>query len=230
MKKKLLLLIVILSCGISNAQLEMRLNPYIKGKIILKNDSIRSGYIRLASSAFRVQFKENAKQKGREKIDYKKIKKILLYTGTPNEREFYYKKTDAYKFLKFVELLYRSKYDVYVNSSNDLSLFYKDVDRSNVSDFLSSGSDFINQPYRSVSKIKEDLMQVENPKYLLKNKDTDELQFIYSNRKLRKKAKNIFKGCPKLIKKIENKELKTDNIIEIIDFYNSCSKTEIERE
>ena len=220
---------MILSYGISNAQLEMRLNPYIKGTIILKNDSIKNGYIQLESSAFRVRFREDKEQKGKEKIDYNDIEKILLSADTPNEREFYYKKTDASKFLKFVELLHKSKYDVYVNSSNDLSLFYKDVDRSNVGDFLSFGSGFSNQPYRSTSQIKEYLMQVENPKYLLKDKNVDELQFIYSNRKLRKNAEFFFEGCPELIQKIKNKELKTDDIIEIIDFYNSCNGTQTER-
>ncbi len=195
----------------------------------MQNDSIRDGFIKLEDSAFRVRFKLDESQKGKKKIDYKKIKKIVLSKDTPNQREFYYKKTNANKYLKFVELLHRSKYDIYVNSSNDLSLFYKDVDRSNIGDFLSFGTDFINQPYRSNSEIKKYLMQVKNPKYLLKIDDSDELQFIYSNRKLRKYAEKFFKGCEELIKKIKDKEYKTDDIIEIIDFYNSCNDENTER-
>ena len=140
---------------------------------------------------------------------------------------FFIKKTDANKFLKFVELIHQSsKYDVYVNSSNDLSLFYKDVDRSNVNDFLSLGSGIINQPYRSVSQIKDYLKQVKNPKYLLDTKNLDEIQFIHSNRRLRKDAKKFFKGCPELLRKIDDKELKTDDIIEIVELYNSCNEND----
>ena len=229
MKQNIITILFLISFFCVQAQLEMRINPYVKGKIILKNDSIKSGFIKMDDSAFRVRFKKNKEQKSKEKIDYKKISKIILSSDSSTDRIFFYKRTDSDKFLKFVELLYSGKYDTYLYSSNNLSLFYKDVDRSNVSDFLSFGSNFQNQPYYSVSEIKKNLSKVINPKYLIDTKKIEVLNFIYSNRKLRKNAKKYFKGCSKLISKIENKELSLDDIIEIIDFYNNCGMNEIEK-
>jgi len=229
MKKSLFTLFFILSCFISLAQLEMRINPYIKGEIVLKNDSIKKGYIKFDDSAFKVRFKKNKEQKSKEKIDHIDISKIILFSKSSSNRVFFYKKTDADKFSRFVELIYSGKYNIYLYSSNNLSLFYKDVDRSNVRDFLSFGSSFQNAPYYSVSEIKRNLEKVVNPKYLLDLKNSEKLNFIYSNRKLRKNANTYFKGCYELISKIGNKELKLDNIIEIIDFYNNCRITEIEK-
>jgi len=43
------------------------------------------------------------------------------------------------------------------------------------------------------------------------------------SKNFKKAASNFFSDCPQLVKKIENKELKKKNLMEIIDFYNnSC--------
>lgn len=230
MKKSVITILFILSYLCGQAQLEIRINPYIKGQIILKNDSIKSGFIKLDDSAFRVRFKKTKEQKSKDKIDFKNINKIILYSDASSDRVFFYKRTDSDKFLKFVELIYSGKYDAYIYSSNNLSLFYKDVDRSNASDFLSFGTDIQHQQYYSVSEIKKNLARVVNPKYLLDTKKSEVLNFIYSNRTLRKNAKEYFKGCSDLIFKIENKELKLDDIFKIVDFYtNNCGMNEIEK-
>ncbi len=45
-------------------------------------------------------------------------------------------------------------------------------------------------------------------------------EIIFGNKKFKKQIKKIFKKCPKLIKKVENKEFKrTKNIEEIIEYY-----------
>ena len=210
-----------------NAQphLEMRHNPYIMGKIILKNDSVKNGFIQLESSAFRVRYKETEEQKEKEKIDFKQIERIVLFKASSKDRVFFYKKTDMNKFLKFVELVDSGMYDTYMFSENELSLFYKDVDRSNITDFLSFGRGFQNQPYSSISDIKSNLAKVEKPKYFLDTKELDVLSYIYSDKKLRKKANQLFKKCPELVFKIENKEFKMEDMIEIVRYYNNCGET-----
>lgn len=203
----------------SQAQFEMRINPYLKGEIVLKNDSVETGYIKLDDSAFKVKFKGHKEQKSEKKISPDNISKIIIYTASAN-REFLYKKTDASKFPKFVELIYAGKFDLYLFSINNLSLFYKDVDRSNVTDFI-----FLDSNY-SIEKIKENLKKVISPEYLLDMKNSEELNFIYSNKNLRKKANQYFRGCSSLISRIENKEWKLENIIDIVDFYNNCEINE----
>lgn len=211
------------------AQLDLRSNPYLKGEIILINGEIKSGLIKLDGSAFSIKFKENEDQKNSDKIDYKNIDKIVINPNLSTRREFYYKKTDAGKFNKFVELIYSNNLDVYVYSPENLSLFYSGVDRSNVSDFLNgigspivNGNNVIWSGYSSISKIKENLSQAKNIKYLLHKKDSEKLKFINSYKNLKEYAIENFKDCPELILKIENKELILDDIVEIVDLYNKC--------
>lgn len=206
------------------AQLEMRHNPYIKGRIVLKNDSIKFGFVKLDASAFRVRYKATEEQKSKEKIDAKTIESIVIVTPSGGERTFYYKVTDQDKFPKFVELLSTGKYDLYLYSPNEASLYYKDVDRSNVSDYLAYTRDMEGLGHYSVEEIRKEVAKIVSPKYLLDLKSSDPLYFIYSNRKLRKNAPNYFKDCPSLVSRIESKELNLDDILKIIDLYNNCSK------
>lgn len=242
-KTAVLFLLITTSCL---AQLDLRSNPYLKGEIILINGEIKSGLIKLDGSAFSIKFKENEDQKNSDKIDYKNVDKIVIDPKLSTRREFYYKKTDADKFNKFVELIYSNNLDVYVYSPDNLSLFYSGVDRSNVADWLSyerSESSRINGELNrlndlkngtnttnylnhtkpiSYSKIKENLAKAKNIKYLLHKKDSEKLNFIYSNKNLKEYAIENFKDCPNLTLKIENKELILDDIVEIVNLYNKC--------
>lgn len=225
-KITVLFLLITTSCL---AQLELRNNPYLKGEIILINGEIKNGFIKLDGSAFSIKYKESEDQKNSDKIDYKNIDKIVINSNLSTRREFYYKKTDADKFNKFVELIYSNNFDVYIYSPDNLSLFYSGVDRSNVMDFLNgsgfpivNGHNVIWTKRYSISKIKENLSKAKNIKYLLYKKDSEKLNFIYSNKKLNEFAIENFKDCPELILKIENKELILDDIVEIVDLYNNC--------
>jgi len=228
------------------AQLELRDNPYLKGEIILLNGEIKNGFIKLDGSAFTIKFKESEDQKNSDKIDYKNIDKIVINSNLSNRREFYYKKTDADKFNKFVELIYSNNLDVYIYSPDNLSLFYSGVDRSNVADWLSyersessrikaesnrlndlkdgtNTANYLNHTKPiNYSKIKENLSKAKNIKYLLHKIDSEKLNFINSNKNLKEFAIENFKNCPNLTLKIENKELILDDIVEIVDFYNNC--------
>lgn len=228
------------------AQLELRINPYLNGEIILLNGEIRNGFIKLDGSAFNIKFKENEDQKKIDKIDYKNVDKIVLNPNLSNSREFFYKKTDADKFNKFVELIYSKNLDVYIYSPDDLSLFYSNVDRSNVVDWLSyersessrikaeanrlndlkngtnSANYFNHTKPINYSKIKEKLSKAKNIKYLLHKKDSEKLNFIYSNKNLKEFAIENFRDCPDLILKIDIKELILDDIVEIVDLYSKC--------
>ncbi len=72
MKKNLILLIIILCCGTTNAQLEMKLNPYIKGTIILKNDSIKMVLYNLRAQLFVTDLGKTKRKKGKRKLIIKK--------------------------------------------------------------------------------------------------------------------------------------------------------------
>jgi hypothetical protein len=242
-KITVLFLLLTTSCF---AQLDLRSNPNLKGEIILKNGEIKSGFIKLDGSAFNIKFKESENQKKSEKIDYIDIDKIVINQNLSTKREFYYKKTDANIFNKFVELIHSNNFDIYIYSPDNLSLFYSDVNRSNVADWLSyersesskikAQSNRLNDINNSIntanplnhvkpisySKFKENLSQIKNIKYLLCKKDSEKLNFINSNKRLIEYAIENFKDCPKLILKIENKELILDDLVEIVDLYNNC--------
>ncbi len=247
-KIAVLFLIITTSCF---AQIDLRSSPYLKGEIILLNGVIKNGFIKLDGSAFSIKFKENEDQKNSDKIDYKNLDKIVLNPNLSNRREFYYKKTDADKFNKFVELIYSNNLDVYVYSPDNLSLFYSGVDRSNVADWLNyersessrikaeannrlndlkngtNTANYLNHTKPiNYSEIKENLAKTKNIKYLLHKKTSEKLNFIYSNKNLKEFAIENFKDCPNLILKIENKELILDDIVEIVDLYNKCSSGE----
>lgn len=227
------------------AQLELRNNPYLKGEIILIDGNVKNGLVKLNGSAFSVEFKENENQRKPDKIDYKSINKIVINSELSGRREFYYKKTDADKFYKFVELVYSNNLEVYVYSPDNLSLFYSGVDRSNVADWfahersesskinaqsnrlnnLKNGVNSLNPLYTkpvSYSEVRENLSQAKNIKYLLSRKDSEKLNFVYSNKKLNEYAVENFSDCPGLISKIENEQLQLENIFEIVDLYNNC--------
>ncbi|MFA9191919.1 hypothetical protein AAGV28_11130 [Flavobacterium sp. FZUC8N2.13] len=220
----IIFLLITTSCF---AQLELRNNPYLKGEIILIDGNVKNGFVKLNGSAFSVEFKENEDQRKPDKIDYKSINKIVINSELSGRREFYYKKTDADKFYKFVELIYSNNLEVYVYSPDNLSLFYSGVDRSNVNDFLVggvvfNGSNAIWIGRSSVSVIKENLAKAKNIKHLLSRKDSEKLNFVYSNKKLNEYAVENFSDCPGLISKIENEQLQLENIFEIVDLYNNC--------
>lgn len=238
----IIFLLITTSCF---AQLELRNNPYLKGEIILIDGGVKNGFVKLNGSAFSVEFKENENQRKLDKIDYKSINKIVINSELSGRREFYYKKTDADKFYKFVELIYSNNLEVYVYSPDNLSLFYSGVDRSNVADWfahersesskinaqsnrlnnLKNGVKTLNPLYTkpvSYSEVRENLSQAKSIKFLLSRKDSEKLNFVYSNKKLNEYAIENFSDCPELVFKIENKVLVLDDIFEIVDLYNSC--------
>ena len=228
------------------AQLELRNNPFLKGNIVLNNGEIINGFIQLNGSAFDVKFKEIENNKKSNKIDYKNIERIIINSNSSNTREFYYKKTDANKFYKFVELIYSNVFEVYIYSEDNQSLFYSDVDRSNVTDWLNyeqqeaskvnseinklkdlkNGSANSIKPYykpSSYQNFKNNISKLKNIQFLISDKNSNKLIFINSNKKLLEFASANFNDCSKLISRIENKELKKEDIIEIVDFFNNCT-------
>ena len=133
-------------------------------------------------------------------------------------------------------------------------MFYSGIDRSNVVDWvaharseisrfnvesaqrledLKNGTNtskpIIQSERISYSKIRENLSKAKNTSYLIYKKGLEKLNFIYSNKKLKKFAIINFNECSELILKIKNKEFKKDDIIEIVDFYNNCVMNEIEK-
>ena len=228
------------------AQFELRNNPFLKGNIVLNNGEKINGFIQLNGSAFDVKFKEIENNKKSNKIDYKNIERIIINSNSSNTREFYYKKTDANKFYKFVELIYSNVFEVYIYSEDNQSLFYSDVDRSNVTDWLNyeqqeaskvnseinklkdlkNGSANSIKPYykpSSYQNFKNNISKLKNIQFLMFDKNSNKLIFINSNKKLLEFASANFNDCSKLISRIENKELKKEDIIEIVDFFNNCT-------
>lgn len=231
--KAIKILILLLTVNLSYAQLEMRSHPYQSGKIILNNNEVKQGYIKLDYTAYDILFKKTKDQKDESKVNYKDVKKMVIRSDKFGDREFYYMATNLDRFKKFVELIHQGNIYLYVNSPKDLSLFYKGVDRSNVIDFIPSKNptnhpDFPNtipEKQKSMKEIREELATVVNPRYFIPSKDSEKLILIKSNKHLRKIAPNYFKDCPTLIEKIEDKEYKKNDILEIIQFYNECIKT-----
>lgn len=228
------------------AQFELRNNPFLKGNIVLNNGEKINGFIQLNGSAFDVKFKEIENNKKSNKIDYKNIERIIINSNSSNTREFYYKKTDADKFYKFVELIYSNVFEVYIYSQDNQRLFYSDVDRSNVTDWLNyeqqeaskvnseinklkdvenSSANSIKPYYKpsSYQNFKNNISKLKNIQFLISDKNSNKLIFINSNKKLLEFASANFNDCSKLISRIENKELKKEDIIEIVDFFNNCN-------
>ena len=223
------------------AQLELRKNPYLKGEIVLNDGVIKKGFIKLEFSAFRIRFKEDEEQEKAEKIKQETVNKIVLISDSSTRREFYYKNTNRAKIKEFVELIYSKNFEVYIFSPDNLSLFYGGVDRSNVLDWLSYSRGDI-QTFHSDSKklaqgksvdlsgtlsyseIKENLAKIEDVKYLMSEVDSERLSYIDTNKILVEFAGQYFKDCPELISKIEEKELRKEDVIEIVDFYENCTK------
>ncbi|PHR69250.1 MAG: hypothetical protein COA67_11005 [Lutibacter sp.] len=219
--------------------MELRPNPFLKGEVILKDGTIRNGGIQLNDSAFRIRFKDSAKQKKSVKIDYKTVEKIIINIDSLNPREFYYKKTTKNKFYSFVELLQTGSVDLYKSSRNNLNLFYEGIDRRTTLEWMShlrnTSPDIANFDNSRTVKLNGQnvilptparrntqfaYIEIEFPVYLLHKKNTKKLFFLYSNKNLKEFTLENLNNCPKLVEKIQSKEFRKRDIAEIVEYYN----------
>lgn len=236
MNKAFLLVLVLFSSSISNAQSDLRINPFIKGSIEMLNGEIKDGWVKLNASAFNVRFKESDTLNKSIQVNEDSIKSISRIEKNNEVRTFYYKKTDRNKFNKFVELIKTGNFNLYFYTE-DLSLFYSGVDRSTIGDWLGSmrthspsvNNNSINQTTSSLHLdfefIRNQMMKAKNIKVLFQNNNEEKLFFITSQKKLKTFAGKYFTECPKLVKQISNNYYKKRDFFKILYDYDNCLNT-----
>jgi len=218
---------------------ELRITPYIKAKVIYKDGDTINGYVRMASSAFKIQFKDSLKQKKSQKVDYKNVSRIITNKDNSIQREFYYKKTDLNRFAHFVELIYNDSIKVFIKSGGDLDLFYSEFDRRTMGELMEDEK--LREPnrfyYKTDPGFNSRMVQFQNISayvdirinkisYFLKNNKQDELILVHQNlfgEKFKKAGADYFKDCPSLSEKIQNKDyIISDLPIIIQEFKEKC--------
>ncbi len=222
------------------AQPEMRINPYVKGELHYKDTTYEKGFIRLDSD-YRIRFKLNEKDKKSKKIKYKTIQKIVSYDDYSGEREFYYKLTSESKFPLLVELIIADSLSLYIKYPKTIDLFYSNYDRTTLLEQMRNEKIELNDklpPTKKIISVKKSgepvYQYAENTPYIeftitkldyfVGKKNEEKLQlinsesFLYKN--FRKTLSSYFHDCHVLVEKIQNKEFKKRDILEIVEFYN----------
>lgn len=169
---------------------------YREATIFFRDGTQKKGLGKLAKLGSKIKFKET--KKGEVIIyDYKKLSGFTIeYSYNPIE--FEYKIIKGKTGVKLLRVKKRGKLDLYYI-----------IGRTPVM----GGADGITYGGESYDIY-----------YIAKSNDS----FVYptdvSKKKFKKLIDIFFKDCPKLIAKIENKELKRHKIVEIVEFYNSKCK------
>ena len=206
MLKKLLLLIVILF-GINSAFAQY---GWTKAQVFLKTGEVKSGEAFLPlqpynaitiSSNEMVKFR-TAKKAKKEKFKPNQVDSILFNVNDRIDKYITTYITKKKKRLAFVHLIMEGNVSLIgrTEKTNMQTSRHNDVDPWDIE--------------------KPALSNYFNHNRLLLIKDGKVLEQI-KIKGFRKRAMEFFSECEKLVKKIDNKELKKEDLIEITEFYNT---------
>jgi hypothetical protein len=197
MKKiiQLLLLLISLNCFTQT-----------KATILKTNGEVLKGFAYVSSyDSNIIKFKKNINDKPK-KFGHKDIKKVFFILGDESFIEYQFKKISKRKF-QLMKVLIKGKLNLY--SFTDSVLY----------NTQSSGEGFGNV---SIGKL-----HTSTHFYLSKNEYgiVDEFPNKSVFKSFKKNASTYFNDCNELVKKINNREFKNSNVIEVVEFYNStCGK------
>ncbi|WP_034261029.1 hypothetical protein [Altibacter lentus] len=190
----------------AQAQFNVNTNPFWEGEIVMLDGRIKTGYIQVPAIAAekKISYKET-KGSSAESVDRKEIARIKVISENGNH--FYFDNLPIGSVTK--DKVSKKRYLLLTHASNNFVSFYvmsqyKVNKRSGTIDFVSSyvqGKDIPTFSY-----------------YMSKGDKTD-AKLYYMTKQLggiKKDAELHFKEDPELVKLIENKELKGDDISEII--------------
>ncbi|MCG2418127.1 hypothetical protein K8089_03765 [Aequorivita sp. F47161] len=245
MIKNIILILVVLLSSICAAQdFELRATPYVKCKIVYKDNSSEKGFLRFASSAFSPQFKKDENEKSK-KIDFELIEKIISNPDTENERIFQYLNHNYNKFKIFVELIYSDVLSIYISSTDSDDLFYSDFDRQNIREMMDQAkfeglsgftkrlkmSDTLNLPNGKKIKLPIKYLYYYNLNYgiasgtraklnyyLMKN-DSQILYKVEKNKRFIRKSIELFNDCPTLLNDLKQDKINLFNLAKFIEYY-----------
>lgn len=200
--KKIILLIIILFCCTSNAQ-------YFKANVSFKDGTSKSGLARVNTLNDKIFFKEN-KTSTKEKYNHKEINTLILKKDSISN-SYRYKKTLGRRAPRLLKV---------ITESNNLSLYAVVTESNYLYSFGLLGA---------LATTIIDANKIDYEYYMVKNNDEKALFFGNTNLTSKKRFKEIIrkrlKDCPKIVKKVENKEFKVKNIPEIVAYYNkNCTK------
>lgn len=245
MIKSLLTILILFSYSICFSQdYELRVTPYVNCKIIYKDSTYQKGLLRLASSAFKPQFKNDENDKPM-KIDYELIDRIYSNPDTENERIFQYLNHNYSKFKIFVELIYDDVFQIFISSSDSDNLFYSDFDRQSIGEMMAQArfernlefnerlktSDTITLPngkniilpmrYSYYYGLEYGVVFGNTPtlKYYISKFGNNKIFKVERNKRFLKKAKDFISDCPIIKKQLEEKNILVSDIPKFIEYY-----------
>lgn len=154
-------------------------------------------------------------------------------------RKFRYKYVDGKKFPEIVEIV----------SIDNLSLYIKIYEGGTLSSFPSFNqnniSNGINNPLQNKIKLpsgqeistnqsQNSYLMIDFPRYsyFVGIGVSNQIKSLYTkglpfSKSFKNSMKDFFKDCPELLEKVENKEFTNDNLLEVLNFYNTeCLKKE----
>lgn len=218
MKKTLLLLLLFLTAySISNAQSIIPfVNKYKNATIYFRDGTVKEGLGKITLLDDKIKFKAN-KKADKEIYDYRELDKITF-------KEKKEDKTYQYKIFKKKNVKKPQYPLLEIEVIGNFSLFSKEVTyTASTPGFgghsFSVGGNSFSTPatggfnYSNTYKV-----------YYITKKNSDEVYFIFDKKilggKFIKSARKYFEDCPLLVEKINSKEFKRNDIIEIIEFYN----------
>ncbi|WPY97640.1 hypothetical protein [Christiangramia sp. OXR-203] len=207
MKKLILASFILFFTKTFGQNLQLRNSPKIESEIVFKDGTKEKGLVRMSSSVFDIRFRETPESDER-KVDFEKVEKIITHPDSTNARVFQYLDNYKHRYKMFVELVEEDILSVYINSPNELELFYSDFD------------------LRSAEELRRDV-RTENSFYIKIGKTQDlylakEDQILIpveKRRKFTKKYLEHFSDCPELVQAYKNEEISLENLSDFIDFY-----------
>lgn len=218
MKKTILVLLFLSMYTFSSAQKSIIpfINKYKKATIYFRDETKKEGLAKVTFFDSKIKFKKNKKS---EKViyNYMDIDKLTILEGKENV-------TYQYKIHKHKDFKKPQYPLLEIVTIGKISLFSKDVTHtSSTPGFGSfsvngSGSASYSPSMGGFSNSYSSII------YYLSKDNSDEI-FYYMDKnilggKFKKTASKYFKDCPELVKKIQSKEFKRGDIVEIVEYYN----------
>lgn len=246
-----LILILFIFSNSFSQDYELRVTPFIKCKIIYKDSTSESGFLRFPISVFKPSLKSEEGEKTRN-IDYELIDKIISNPETENERTFQYLNHNYNKFKIFVELIYDDIISIYINSTDSDDLFYSDFDRQSIGEMMAQArferkldfnerlksSDSLSLPngkkislpmrYSYYYGLNYGVAFGSTPKfnYYILKEGNPKLYKVEKNKRFLKKAKDFISDCPIIINDLEENKINLFDLPSFIEYYKDVCKLE----
>ncbi len=246
--KKILVALAVFGSFLGFSQdYELRVTPYVNCKIIYADGTSEEGLLRLASSAYKPQFKKDENDTSR-KIDYELVDRIISNPNTENERVFQYVNHNYSKFKLFAELIYEDVFQIYISLTDSDELFYLDFDRRSMGERMAQARFEGNSEFTERLKT-SDTLTLPNGKemvlpmrytyyygvnygvafgtaprlnYYLSKVGDDKMYRVEKNKRFLKKAKELINDCPHMINVLEQDELRVSELPKFIEYYKDA--------